>query len=1122
MQEMSKITELEQAIAALEKQRDVIGADIVDAALSSMRAELAQLKGQTRPPEHQRKLLTILFMDIVGSTRLTQGLDPEEVLEIMDGALKALAAPVEKYNGRVTRFMGDGFIAIFGLPLAQEDDAERAVLAGLDILQVARRLSAQFQSQRQLPGCEVRVGINTGLVATGGFSEAEDTVMGLTVNLAARMEQAAPPGGVLISQQTFKLVRAGFEVQPVPPVSAKGFEQPVPAYLVQRARSHPFLLPAHSVRGQETRLIGRAAKLQRLQEAFAAAQDQSLTQFVTLVGDAGLGKSRLLTEFSNWLDLQSSPVTYFKGRAVRHTSAMPFSLLRNIFAERLHINDGDSVNHVRQKLEGGLAAYLSDETFMKAHFIGALLGLEFSDSPYLAGVRDDSQQLRQRALFYISEYISALARQYPIVAFLDDIHLADPPSLEAIVGLAERCSKTHLLIIASARPELYKNTPDWDERLGAMGFLYRRVDLEPFSRQQAEELVGEILRTVEDLPTRLVQQIVTISEGNPYYIEELIRVLMDDGVILIPESQANWQVDTHKLQQLRIPSTLTALLQARLDSLPPVEKAFLQQAAVVGRIFWRGVLHKLQGDPDLSARLLKNLVERELILPGQSASLDDLQEYVFKSAIMQEVVYDTVPIRQRKKVHAAVADWLIAAMSPIGRVDEYAGLIADHFARAEDRNQAADWFMRAGERALAQGAPVEACSFADRALQYLPKDNREGRWRALLIRDEVLGLLGETDACQADDESLIALAQAKQNEEWLAEAYRRRAFHLHNTGDEVQALQFYDLAVQSARRSQNPSLLAKVLALKVISLVRTGELDQAQAAAQEALQVIRDSNDPPTQARVYTNLAAYYSETGDIAKAITIFHRAHEIADQLDERVGKTIILGNLGYNYLKLGQYSEGLEMLEQALEAAHSMDARYQVASIRLNLGLARFLSHEPQPAARLLEQSLEELGQIGDRFGMAAGNFYLGLAMEQAGDCSSAEAHFRTARDLYTQVGLPGFAHDALAGLARCYLAHQETSRAMDKANQIWETLSASGAAGMEFPILAYLTCAQIYLASGDQKTARQIVAAGHAELKERAEKISDPQWRSVYLSNVPEHRQLFELENLIADHSAGGKI
>jgi class 3 adenylate cyclase/tetratricopeptide (TPR) repeat protein len=1122
MQEMSKITELERAIAALEKQRHVLGAEVVDAALSSMRAELAQLKSQTRLPEHQRKLLTILFMDIVGSTRLTQGLDPEEILEIMDGALKALAAPVENYNGRVTRFMGDGFIAIFGLPLAQEDDAERAVLAGLEILQVAQRLSVQFQSQRQLPGCEVRVGINTGLVATGGYSEAEDTVMGLTVNLAARMEQAAPPGGVLISHQTFKLVRDGFEVQPVAPVIAKGFEEPVPAYLVQRARLHPFRLPMYSVRGQETRLIGRSAELQGLQKAFTLAQDQSLTQFVTLVGDAGLGKSRLLTEFSHWLDQQSRPVTSFKGRAVRHTSAMPYRLLRNIFAERLQINDGDSVGDVRQKLEAGLADYLPDETLMKAHFIGALLGLEFSDSPFLAGVREDSQQLRQRALFYISEFINALARQYPVVAFLDDVHLADSPSLEAIVGLAERCSKTRLLIVDLARPELYTNTPDWDERLGAKDFVYRRIDLHPLSPQQAEEFVGDILRSVDDLPARLVEQIVTISEGNPYYIEELIRVLMDDGVILIPESQANWQVDMHKLQQLRIPSTLTALLQARLDSLPHLEKTLLQQAAVVGRIFWSGVLHKLQGDPDLSARLLKNLVKRELILPGQSASPDELQEYMFKSAIMQEVVYDTVPIRQRKKVHTAAADWLIAAMSPIGRVDEYAGLIADHFARADDRLQAADWFIRAAERAIVQGAPVEACNFADQALQYLSKDNREGRWRALLIRDEVLGFLGETDACQADDESLIALAQAKQDDEWLTEAYRRRGFHLHNTGDEVQALQSYDLAVQSARHCHNPSLLAKVLALKVLSLLRTGEVDQAQTSAQEALDVIRDSTDPPTQARVYSNLAAYYSETGDIAKAITIFHQAHKIADQVDERVGKTIILGNLGYNYLKLGQYSEGQAMLEQALEAARSMDARYQAAFMRLNLGLARLLSHEPQPAVKLLEQSLEELGQIGDRFGMAAGHFYLGLVREQEGDCSSAEVHFRTARDLYTQVGLPGFARDALAGLARCNLTNQETSHAMDKANQVWETLRTSGAAGMEFPILAYLTCAQIFLATGDRKTARQIVAAGRAELKERAEKISDPQWRTVYISNVPEHRQLFEMENLIADPSAGEKI
>ena len=297
---MSELDQLRQAITALENQRAVLGDAIVDAALSPMREKLAALTAQETPTDPQLKYLTILFTDIAGSTRLTQGLDPEDIMVLMDGALKHLSAVVEKHGGRATRFMGDGFKAVFGLDVAHEDDAERAVRAGLDLIDAAKVFAEKVEREWGRPGFDIRVGINSGPVAVGGFSEAGDTIMGLTVNLAARLESAAPVGGVLISQHTYQHVQHIFDVQPLTPIIAKGFAEPVSVYVVQHAKPHSALAPRSGVQGVATRMIGRTAEFQQLQDLYQTVSQTARTQVAVILGEAGVGKSRLLHEFERW------------------------------------------------------------------------------------------------------------------------------------------------------------------------------------------------------------------------------------------------------------------------------------------------------------------------------------------------------------------------------------------------------------------------------------------------------------------------------------------------------------------------------------------------------------------------------------------------------------------------------------------------------------------------------------------------------------------------------------------------------------------------------------------------------------------------------------------------------
>jgi class 3 adenylate cyclase len=356
-----QINKLKQAIAEMEAQRPVLGDAAVDASLVPFREKLADLEAMAGSPVEepsdipvrQRKLVTLLYMDVVGSTAMTQHLDPEDTLEIMDNALPHLAAPINGHGGHVTRYTGDGFKAVFGDPVSREDDPEQAIRAGLEILDVSQALAQDVEEEWGIEDFQVRIGIDTGLAALGGRTEAEDTVMGRVVNLAVRIESAAPPGDLLISHNTYRHVRGVFNVEPQEPISAKGFPEPVPVYLVKEIKPRAFRVQTQGVEGIKTRMVGRQAELIYLQDALLTAFEEREGQVITISGEAGVGKSRLLYEFENWIELlpPSQDVRFFQGRGQQESQGVPYSLLRDLFAFRFQILDNDTAAQTRKKIE---------------------------------------------------------------------------------------------------------------------------------------------------------------------------------------------------------------------------------------------------------------------------------------------------------------------------------------------------------------------------------------------------------------------------------------------------------------------------------------------------------------------------------------------------------------------------------------------------------------------------------------------------------------------------------------------------------------------------------------------------------------------------------------------------
>ena len=520
--------QLEKAIAAQEALRGSLDNTIIDITIAALQKQLAALSPDPAV-EQQRKQVTILFMDVVSSTRLTRELDPEENMTIMDSVLQTLAAPVAAYGGKVTRFMGDGFLAVFGLPKAKENDPEMAVRSGLKILEEAQVIARDLEKKYQLEGFQVRIGVNTGLVVAGGVTEAEGTIMGSAVNLASRLESAAAPGGLLISQNTYAQVRGIFDLDPGKSIEAKGFAEPVRVYQVKKAKPHSFRTDTRGIEGIDTPMIGREKELKTLQDAFKAVLQRKKSHFVTIIGEAGVGKSRLLEEFEDWLNSRTTAILLLKGRARLDTQHLPYALLRDLFVTCFKILDDDPLPVVRKKIADRFREVFGGEKMseMKSHFAGQLLGYDFRNSPYLKGLLESPQQIRDQALLYLTDFISAHTIDCQVVIFLDDIHWGDESSLDIIEMMREKLSDKPVLFVALTRPSLSEGRSSRRTDPGQ-----QQLFLHPLSRLDSERMLEQSLQKVQEIPDRLRELIVKNAEGNPFYLEELIIMLVEDGVIV--------------------------------------------------------------------------------------------------------------------------------------------------------------------------------------------------------------------------------------------------------------------------------------------------------------------------------------------------------------------------------------------------------------------------------------------------------------------------------------------------------------------------------------------------------------------------------------------------------------
>ena len=963
--------DLQRAIEALEAQRSMLGDDIVDIAQHSMREKLARLnrgiRGADEPQE--RKLITVLFADVSGFTAMAESMDHEIVNTVINSLWSRVDKAIQDYGGRIDKHIGDAVMGLFGTPTAREDDAERAIRAALQIQAEVQKWKQEFNNSlfnrsHQNPNIHLRIGVNTGPALLGTVGTiGEFTAIGNTVNVSSRLQAAAPTDGILISHDTYQHVRGIFEITILEPIQVKGKREPIQVYTINGLRPRAFRVSTRGVEGIETRTIGREEEMSKLQSAFQQVLEQRQLSLINIVAEAGTGKSRLLYEFTRWLDVQNQPIHLLKGRATQEISQIPFALLRDIFASSFGIQDNDSAAIARQKLETGILSYVRDQetATLYTHFIGHLIGLDFSNSIHLKGILGDARQIHDLAFHYASQFLTDITHDQVGVIFLEDIHWADRGSLDFFTHLMSTKPDLPLLIIGLTRSTLFEDRPDWGT--GAAQAL--RLDLLPLSEENCRRLVHEILQKVPDIPTALTELIVAKAEGSPFYIEELIKVLIDKGVILRGEQQ--WRLEMERFSDLKVPATLTGLLQARLDSLNLNAREKLQQASIVGRIFWTSVVERMQNPESQKAKgsapiteTLGMLRAKELIFQYGDAAFAEIPEFIFKNAVLHDVTYESVLLRLRRIYHLQAAEGLIGVWGE--RVNEYAGRVGEHYEQAEELLESAVWYARAGRQAQATYEPDSAVLYYQKALDFLTLSAGSDQ---IPLQLEIYSRLGEvlnwqaryTDAVEKY-QAMLNLATEHEDQVVQSQALQGLAMSLSYRGDHRAAHESAVRAERLARDSDARSELAKSLWIQGFTRYRLGETRAAlslgkQAAAlatelndpneigrclnllgaaqyalgqyeqarndwEKALQIFRELGNRQQGMMMLNNLAAIADARGDNETAFQRYHEALDIAREIGNRDGEILFLTNRGGEQVALGNYGAAETDLRQAIQLA------------------------------------------------------------------------------------------------------------------------------------------------------------------------------------------------------------
>ncbi|MDB5540648.1 MAG: putative Adenylate/guanylate cyclase with repeat [Devosia sp.] len=1005
-----------------------------------------------RPIEGERRFATVLFADVARSTAMAEQLDPEDWATIMNGAFGFMNAAVARYGGTVSRLMGDAVLALFGAPVAHEDDAERAVRAGLEIQEAAKAYGAAVKERHGFD-FDLRVGINTGtavLAFVGDAIRTEYTAMGDAANIAARLQSSAEPGTVLISADTHKLVHALFDFTPRGGIAMKGKAEPVESYVVLRVKAAPG--PTRGLEGLTSPMVGREREIGLLRERFEDL-DKGLGAVVAVVGEAGLGKSRLIAELKQLRDAKTGvqPV-WREARAISYGQSIPYYPWRQLGRQLVGATDMDAAPAVREKVKAwvdrlGLAP--GDIPFYEI-----MLAVDTEESRIALAVLSGEAVVNGVAgavVNAIKAVIRADDRMTPYVMVMDDLHWSDTATLELIAQVATLAVFEPIMLVTVLRPD--RKAPSWqliDRLQASLGGSFSRIDLEPLDASASGELLGNLLH-IEELPESIRAQILARSEGNPFYLEEVLRSLIDGGQVV--REGEHWRA-TRAILEVSIPDTLAGVLSSRIDRLPDATKRVAQTAAVIGRVFQHRVLESVCRDAPLAERIehvephLAALSYEQLV---REKARDPEREYIFKHALTCAAAYDLLLRSRRKDLHARCGSALELLFAD--RRDEFAALLAHHFEEAGDLERTLQYARVAADNARRVYAVREELEHRERILAALdklpdrrPEDmidailewvwvrNRRAQYDGMLERLEQAVTL----ARKLGDKRRLGLALSWTGNVHMVTGFPSRSFpYLEEaqvlateTGDDQVLLLPLFIATWSlverdpksgeeklaevirlARKLDAPEVLGHALVYRAAALARLGRFDEANGLIDEALAMVAKIGSPVKQADIHIGASMAYYDMGEVEKGIEHARIGADRAMSVNGLECACAAYFGIGRGELGRHRVDDALTQFARSLKLADAVGMDYYINLIRAGVGEAEF-EQGTMGSVEKIRGALDNARSTENDFVVAALSMPYARALLRLGRAKEASERIEEAVSYFRRMELKPYLANALS--------------------------------------------------------------------------------------------------------------
>ncbi|CAN5600116.1 AAA family ATPase [soil metagenome] len=930
-----------------------------------------RLRSHSAPPEEARKTVTVVFCDLVASTALGERLDPESLREVMDRYFTEMRGVLERHGGIVEKYIGDAIMAIFGLPRAHEDDALRAVRAAFEMGQALLSLNIELE---RVWGVNLsnRTGVNTGGVVVGDATSGQRLATGDAVNVAARLEQAAPVGQVLIGSSTHRLIKDAVTVNAVEPLVLKGKSDPIPAFLLIDVSQDAFDVARHF----DAPIVGREEEMSSLLEAFNQSLEDRTCLLVTVLGDAGVGKSRLVAEILHRLRPWAQVLC---GRCLSYGEGITFWPLAEILKESAEIDDYDSRATARTKVASMLAG--EDEADAISERLASAMGLASTPFPI------------EETFWASRKSLEVLARRRPLVILIEDIHWAQPTFLDLLEHVVDVTNDASILVVCPARRELLEARPEWMQGKANAS----TVTLRALTRDPSNLLIDNLLGPGLDYDAR--SRITAAAQGNPLFIEQIVSMWTEDG--RLSRADQRW-VFTEDLDSVEIPPTISALLSARLDRLAQEERTVIAGASVVGQVFYQGAVEELspsQLGTQVPA-LLAALTTKEFIRPDSSTFADE-QAFAFRHVLIRDIAYEAMLKRTRASLHERFASWLEGVTGD--RIGEYEEIVGYHLEQAyryrerlgpiEDQERtlsarASRYLSSAGRKAFVGADMPSAAKLLGRAASLLPIGEPE-RGELRIKHATALSHMGELHQGLEVLNQVIQEAATRCNQGLQhAALMERSAMRSRTSGKEGDLDTVIRDAIPAFERTGDESGLAR--AYKWLSEVHNERnLGQARVEAlEQGLQhaTAADDLEQIVEILTYLPLALIHSAV-PVPAAIRRCRRLLEEPERSNRSI-EGYLVAALGYLHGQLGQFEEGRGLLLRAKMIAKELRLPWMLARIAGLRGELETLADNPQIAEQELREGCEILRAMGEKdryYSLAA---FLAEALYRQGRIDEAE--------------------------------------------------------------------------------------------------------------------------------------